>query len=265
MNFMATELERSRKALASTTRRLEQELEIASNIQTSILPRMLEVKRLEIAAKMVPATEVGGDYYDVLPVDDGCWIGIGDVAGHGVTAGLVMMMMQSVVAAMTRNQPMAAPKDVVSLLNAILYENIRHRLATDSHVTATLLRYTSDGKVVFAGRHEDLIVYRAATQRCERIATPGMWLGIERDIRDGTFDSELALADGDMLVLYTDGVIEARDAGKREFGDDRLCDVIERHRGESVDRILDQVVTAVQAWTAQQRDDVTLVVMRYRA
>jgi sigma-B regulation protein RsbU (phosphoserine phosphatase) len=265
MNYMAVELERSRVQLASTTKRLEQEMEIASKIQTSILPKMIEVKRLEIAAKMVPATEVGGDYYDVLPVDDGCWIGIGDVAGHGVTAGLVMMMMQSVVAAVTRNQPTAAPKDVVSLLNAILYENIRHRLATDSHVTATLLRYTCDGKIVFAGRHEDLIIYRAATKSCERVATTGMWLGIERDLKAGTVDIELALADGDVLVLYTDGVLEARDAGRQEFGEDRLCSVIERHGTEPVDRIVDGVVTAVQEFAVQQRDDVTLVVMRYHA
>ncbi len=64
-------------------------------MQTSILPRKFAVPGLEISAKMIPASEVGGDYYDVIPVDDGCWIAIGDVSGHGLDAGLVMLMLQS--------------------------------------------------------------------------------------------------------------------------------------------------------------------------
>ena len=85
--------------------RLEKEMEIAARIQTSILPRDVSVAGLEIAAAMQPATEVGGDYYDVVPVDDGCWLGIGDVAGHGLGTGLVMLMMQSGIGALARKLP----------------------------------------------------------------------------------------------------------------------------------------------------------------
>src|SRR6185369_14179735 len=80
MNAMVEEIDRSRRSLAEK-KRLERELEIASRIQTSILPKSYDVAGLEIAARMIPASEVGGDYYDVFTVGDGCWVGIGDVAG----------------------------------------------------------------------------------------------------------------------------------------------------------------------------------------
>src|SRR5262249_11742848 len=134
MNRMVSELERSREEL-SHKERLEQEMEIAERIQTSILPRRLEAPGLEGAGVLRPATEVGGAYSDFLPHDGGCWIGIGDVAGHGLTAGLVMLMVQSIVAALTRVRRDATPADVVCILNEVLYDNIRHRLANDEHVT----------------------------------------------------------------------------------------------------------------------------------
>src|SRR5499427_5838204 len=87
--------------------RLELEMEIASKIQTAILPNITPraVRGLEIAARMRRATEVGGDYYDVLPTEDGCWLGIGDVAGHGLPAGIIMLTIQSAIAALTQDRP----------------------------------------------------------------------------------------------------------------------------------------------------------------
>src|SRR5262252_1055280 len=85
--------------------RLAEELEIAARIQATMLPRISRVAGLEIAAVMVPSAEVGGDYYDIIPTKGGCWIGIGDVAGHGLKSGLVMMMIQSILATLVRHEP----------------------------------------------------------------------------------------------------------------------------------------------------------------
>ena len=128
---------------------------------------------LEIAAAMHAATEVGGDYYDVVPVDDGCWLGIGDVAGHGLGTGLVMLMMQSGIGALARKMPDAAPRDLLLALNTMLVENVRERLGQREHATLTLIRYRRDGSLTFAGAHEEMLIRRAATGRCERIETPG--------------------------------------------------------------------------------------------
>jgi serine phosphatase RsbU (regulator of sigma subunit) len=262
MNRMVREIAEGRTQLAKKAR-LEKEMEIAARIQTSILPRKLEVRGLDLAASMVPADEVGGDYYDVLPVEDGCWIGIGDVAGHGLTAGLEMMMIQTAVAALVRADPGAKPSTIAQTVNRILYDNIRERLQRDEHATFSLLRYHSDGRIVFAGAHEEMLIVRARGGPCERIETPGTWLGAIRNIERVTVDTGLVLERGDVLVLYTDGAIEAQDAKGQPFGLDRLCDAIERARGESVQAMRDAAARAIDAWTKTQADDVTLVVVRY--
>ncbi|MCA9720766.1 MAG: SpoIIE family protein phosphatase, partial [Myxococcales bacterium] len=227
MNQMAGELAESRKQLAGKER-LERELEIAERIQTSILPRAPEVNGYAIASEMTTASEVGGDYFDVLPAGDRCWIGIGDVAGHGLKAGLVMLMVQSCVAALVREQPTASPADHVRALNRVLVDNIRERLEQDEHVTFSLLRIETDGRVVYAGAHEEMIVCRAATGACELIPTPGTWLGVDPNIDLVTRDSELRLEDGDLLLLYTDGLTEARSPAREMFGVQRLADALAR-------------------------------------
>jgi phosphoserine phosphatase RsbU/P len=263
MNTMVEELARSRRSLAEK-QRLERELEIASRIQTSILPKRYDVAGLEIAARMIPASEVGGDYYDVLAMGDGCWLGIGDVAGHGLSAGLEMLMVQSVIAALVRHAPRASPSDHVRVLNGVLYDNIRERLGQDEHITLTLMRY-ENGVVTFAGAHEEILVARAAGGACEHIQTPGTWLGGMRDVSKVTRDSKLELGVGDVMVLYTDGITEAKNKQGKMFGDERLSKVIEDNRGEPVAVMRDRVIEAVQAWQAVQDDDISLVVIRRRA
>ena len=244
--------------------RLERELEIATHIQTSILPRDLQVENLEIAAAMVPATEVGGDYYDVLPGSGGCWLGIGDVAGHGLRPGLVMMMLQSIVAALGRDDFNAAPRDMLQVVNAVLYDNVRNRLGQDEHATLTLIRYFANGELVFAGAHEDLLVFRANTGKCERLATLGTWVGATRDIADATEDQHARLDDGDVLVLFTDGVIEAADAAGQHYGIERLCTELERCGQAPVAEIRDHLLASVRSYLNVQDDDIALLVARHR-
>ena len=244
--------------------RLESELEIATRIQTSILPRDLRVENLEIAATMVPATEVGGDYYDVLPGPGGCWLGIGDVAGHGLRPGLVMMMLQSIVAALSRDDFNAAPAAMLQVVNAVLYDNVRNRLAQDEHATLTLIRYFENGALVFAGAHEDLVILRAATGRCECIPTLGTWVGATEDIATATEEQHAQLEEGDVLLLYTDGVIEAANAAGEHYGIERLIAELEAAGGESVPVIRDRLLTSVQRFLAVQDDDIALLVARYK-
>jgi serine phosphatase RsbU (regulator of sigma subunit) len=242
--------------------RLSQELEIATRIQTSILPKNLQVEGLEIAAGMLPATEVGGDYYDVLPVPGGAWLGIGDVAGHGLRPGLVMVMLQSIVAAVVSHSPEIAPSEMVQIVNRVLYENVRQRLHQDEHATLSLMRYQRSGRVSFAGAHEDIVVYRTRTRRCETIVTPGTWVAATRDIAQVTVDSSLELARGDVLLLYTDGVIEAANAAGEPFGLERLCWELERMGAESIEAMRDQLLGRVTEWVLEQRDDIALLVAR---
>jgi sigma-B regulation protein RsbU (phosphoserine phosphatase) len=242
--------------------RLRKEIDLAQHIQSSILPRTLDVGGLKIAARMVPASEVGGNYYDVLPIADGCWIGIGDVAGHGLDAGLIMLMIQFGVAALVARDPASSPGDVLCTLNEVLFENIHSRLMRDDHATLTLLRYRRDGSVAFAGAHEEVIVFRAQEGRCEVVRTPGTWVGGRRDIRRGTVESSLRLAKGDVMLLHTDGVTEIRNSRGEEFGLQRLCAELERVKGEAPQAIVDHLVQVVGSW-GEADDDVSLLAFRY--
>jgi serine phosphatase RsbU (regulator of sigma subunit) len=255
----ATKRERAERS------RLEHEIELAARIQVGILPKERRVSRLEVSTAMIPATEVGGDYFDVLPFEGGCWLGIGDVAGHGLHAGLMMLMIQSIVSAVTHNHPTASPADVWNVLNAVLHDNVRARLERDEHATLTLIRYDESGRLVYAGAHEDIVIYRAAERRCELLRTRGIWAGMTLDITPGTtVDDVCQLQPGDTVVLLTDGVTEAATATREMFGIQRLCRALEAAADRSVDEVRDHILAEVRGFMAVQADDLTLVVLRYR-
>ncbi len=262
MDRMAAEIDQSRQALLEKDR-LAREMEIAARIQTSILPRNMSVAGLELSAKMLPATEVGGDYYDVLPVERGCWIAVGDASGHGLTAGLVMMMVQAGVASLVRAQPDASPKHVVRTLNRVLFENIHDRLEAERHMTLSLLRYDGGGKFRVAGAHMDAIVWRAATQSTEMLATQGTFLAITDDIDHVNVEQDWTLERGDLLILLTDGVTEAEDSGGKAFGYEGVVEVIEPRATKPVRDIQTAVLDAVSKHSPTLADDCTIMVLRY--
>jgi DNA-binding LacI/PurR family transcriptional regulator/serine phosphatase RsbU (regulator of sigma subunit) len=242
--------------------RLEKEMEIAARIQTTIVPKTIDVPGLDVAVAMIPATEVGGDYYDVVPYDGGCWFGIGDVAGHGLQTGLVMLMIQSVVAALVRRNPLAAPGDVLAVLNAVMHDNVHRRMHQDEHATLTLLRYDGGGRFVYAGAHEDIIVHRGSRGPCECLETRGPWVGAFPDVRRMLVETSLRVEVGDLVVLYTDGITEAKDGRGVQFGLERVCAIVERLADRPVEVIRDQLIEAVRSWTAAQEDDMSVVVVR---
>jgi sigma-B regulation protein RsbU (phosphoserine phosphatase) len=199
----------------------------------------------------------------VIETPGGAWFGIGDVAGHGLTTGLVMLMIRSMVASLVEKSPDARPSELLETLNPVLYSSVRKRLGRDEHATLTLLRYEASGRITFAGAHEELIVWRAQTGKLELIPTPGTWVGATAEIGDGFVDSELALSKGDLLVLYSDGAIEGTNAAGEQYGIERLMAELERRTdlpaGEICLGLLDEVTDFMQ----HQHDDVTLVVVRY--
>ena len=245
--------------------RLREESRVAAHIQTAMSPTSPEVPGLEVAAVMLPAAEAGGDYYDVLPTPDGAWLGIGDVAGHGLGAGMIMLMVQSMVASLARVVPELKPSAMVTILNEALFDNVHHRLGRTEYVTLTVLRYLRDGNVEFCGAHEDIILWRASTGRCETISPPGLWVGAIPSIREISKDAALKLEDGDLLVLYSDGLTEARNAHHEQFSLERLVAAVEQLGSQPVRSIRDRLLELVENWCTAFDDDRTLLVARYRA
>jgi len=117
---------------------------------------------------------------------------------------------------------------------------------------------------VLAGAHEDIVVYKKALGRCQVIPTQGLWAGITQDLPpDPTPESEFRLEPGDVMVLYTDGIVEAMDAAGVQFGLHRLCQLVERYGNQPVADICEHINRTVLAHMHEQRDDLTLLVTRY--
>lgn len=239
----------------------ERELAIAQHIQRALLPTQHDIRGYDISTVMHTAAEVGGDYYDVRPAPDGCWIGIGDVSGHGLSSGLVMLMVQTTVASLTLDDTHSV-EHVVDRVNRVVFDNVRRRLKATDYVTFALTRLHADGRFALAGRHEPTLVWRAATKTCERLDPDGIWLGIKPSILGGTRTATGRLAPGDMLVFHTDGLTEARGATGR-YGLERLQAAVEKHAGTSARELRQAIEHDVAAFSPTFDDDAALVVVRY--
>ncbi|WP_394827726.1 SpoIIE family protein phosphatase [Pendulispora albinea] len=269
------ELEESRRRLAEKEA-LERELAIARTIQVSLVPQTLPLKGLDAAAKMLPAEEVGGDYYDVFQAAGVDWLLIGDVSGHGVTAGLIMMMVQTAVRTAVLNasslpgaEPGAgalSPSRVLNMVNTAIFGNLQ-RIDKNQYMTLTAFRV--EGRTfTYAGRHQDVIIYRAATGTIETIETDGMWLGILDDISKLLEDKTFHIDEGDVVLLYTDGLTEAKKDG-RFLGLEGLCAMLDRavgkegnggKEGKRSQAIMESILDEAKGY--EFKDDVSLVVVR---
>jgi sigma-B regulation protein RsbU (phosphoserine phosphatase) len=247
--------------------RLGAELAVARQIQMMVLPKPFELEAipgLEIAAYMRPADEVGGDYYDVLQNGSRVKIGIGDVTGHGLESGVLMLMVQSVARALQETNE-GDPHQFLDRLNRAIYKNIE-RTNTDKHLSLAFLDF-EDERVTLSGQHEDVLVVRA-DGGVERIDTLdlGMPVGLENDISQFIATRDILFGSGDVIVLHTDGVTEAEDQDRRLFGFERLCQSARKRQGKSAEEIKTGIIEDLMAHIGIQKihDDITLVIIRHR-
>lgn len=253
--------------------RLGTELEVSRRIQQMVLPTLGELERipgLDVAAYMEPATEVGGDYYDILQGDDGqVRIGIGDVTGHGLESGVVMLMTQSAVRTLVTSQEPDAVR-TLDILNRTIYHNTQ-RMGCDKNLTLALLDYrpggtdTAAGHLRVSGQHESVIVVRRdGTVELVDTVDLGMPLGLVDDIGAFVAETDITLQSGDTVVLYTDGITEAADPHHNLYGLERLCEVVQAQAGRSAAAIKDAVIADVKRHVGTQPlyDDLTLIVMK---
>ena len=240
------------------------EMDLAKKIQTVLLPETKRVGRYEVAAAMVAADSVGGDYYDVVEAGDRDWIMIGDVSGHGVTAGLIMMMIQTAVRTIVLNARQRgeelSPALVLSRANTAVRGNLQ-RISDGQYMTITALEL-SGGRVRYSGLHQDILVHRAANDTVQRIATHGVWLGLVDDISDLLENDTIELQEGDTILLYTDGITEMR-LGEGRLGTAGLTSRFHAlaSRARDPKTIVDSLLQEIGG--RADSDDVTLMALRY--
>ncbi len=247
--------------------RLNAELDVTRRLQQMMLPKekeLVEIEGLEIAGFMQPADEVGGDYYDVLENNGLVKIGIGDVTGHGLESGVLMIMVQTAVRTLIENNE-TDPKKFLDVLNRTIYKNVR-RMDSDKNLTLCLMDY-DEGKLSLSGQHEEIIVVRSGGE-IERIDTIdlGFPLGLEETIADFVFQIQIQLNAGDVVVLYTDGITEAENELGVQYGLERLCEIVRHNWQRSAKEVRQLVIEDLQRHINQHRvyDDITLVVLKQK-
>ena len=241
--------------------RVKAEIDAANRIQAALLP--LETPRLAgatVASHYRAATEIGGDYFDFLEQPTGeIGIAFGDVAGHGLTSGIVMSMAKA--ALLVQVDYDSSPRAVLDVLNHIVIRTAPKRMMMTFFFglldpTTQTLRFSSAG-------HLDPYVYRAATRKVESLSSWGFPLGIRR--REPFREHEVSFDDGDRLILYSDGLIEAVDDDGEPFGFERFERTILANGGESADELKKSLLNAVKKFTRNRppEDDQTLVVVAF--
>ncbi|MDB6174028.1 MAG: response regulator receiver modulated serine phosphatase [Chthoniobacteraceae bacterium] len=246
--------------------RMGAELDVTRRLQMLTLPKEEELRdaadQLQIAAIVKPANEVGGDYYDVIRDKNNVRIAIGDVTGHGLESGMVMLMAQTAMRTLI-DAGIKEPTAVLPAVNRTLYRQIA-RIGCDRNMTLALIDY-HNGQVTVCGQHEELIVVRANGE-VERVDTCalGFYVGMIEHIDDMVATAELQLQPGDLLVLYTDGIPEAAAPDGSLYGLDRLCNIVRDARTQSAQQIKDLVISDVESYIGTQTifDDITLVICK---
>ena len=241
-----------------------QDLARAREIQQGMLPDgQLLTDHLEIGGVCTPASEVGGDFFDYLcPGDDAVGVMIGDVTGHGFYTGLFVAMAKSCLH--TQVQLSFEPPDVMAAMRRTLNLSIQRRLLMSCcyvlfESRARRLQYANAG-------HPYPYLYRRSDQALQRLEALDPILGALDANAGGFAVQSLEWQPGDLLVMYTDGITEARNAGGRMFGHQALEACIAEHFEGSADSIKEGILAAVSAHACDSRqdDDLTLVVIRAR-
>lgn len=241
----------------------QHELDIARQIQLSLLPKApLSLPNVQVFGVCLPASHVGGDYFDYFRVGEYLDIVIADVAGHSVGSALIMAEARSslkAAARRTKNEAEHGPGETLRALNELLHEDLDR---ADSFISLFYLRYdprTRHLRYASAGHNPPLLL-RAGAPACEPLDADGMVVGVMREVE---FEEVgLDLTPGDRLLLYTDGIVEARGADGDFFGTHRLCRLFASLRELPPRQVVERIQAELSAFGGESacEDDVTLIV-----
>jgi sigma-B regulation protein RsbU (phosphoserine phosphatase) len=239
--------------------RMQEDVRLASVIQSELLPRQAPATPgYEIAGRSIPAQQVGGDYFDFIPIDDQrIAICLGDVSGKGLPASLLMANLQATLRGQTLIDMPA--DECVRRSNMLLFRS------TDPEKFATLfygvLDLSSHSLTYSNAGHENPFLFNGSTNAL-RLEAGGTVLGV---LETFAYESDVVkLEPGSTLVIFSDGITEAFDAGGAQFGEAALREVLEAHQHQRAEELIDRIVEAVRmhAAGAAQADDLTLVVVK---
>jgi sigma-B regulation protein RsbU (phosphoserine phosphatase) len=244
-------------------RQLENELELSQVIQRGLLPQHVpSIPRYDIAAFSRPAQIVTGDYFDFLQFEDGTYgFVIADVSGHGVSAGMLMGSLQTVFHTLTPETD--SPVDVLNRINRLYIHNINFSTFVTIFFakldpTSRMLSYANAG-------HNPPLLYRGSTNEISWLKPTGAAIGLI-DIPHTRLENN-QLTEGDTLLLYTDGIIEALNSdGDQQYGYDRLAEIVQQNDGLPANELVQKIRQSLSEFTQGNllADDITLIVCKVK-
>jgi sigma-B regulation protein RsbU (phosphoserine phosphatase) len=252
---------REAQARLLARQRLQQEVELAMEIQRSLLPHHVpDLGGYDFAATARAARYVSGDFYDFAGLSpDTCHIIVADIAGKGVPAALLSSGARTLFRAQAQHK--TSPAAILNGVSRALYEDLEH---ADTFITAFAARLDArHGRLTYANAgHTETVWWREAQQESQPLGATGMPLGIDRALP--VEEAEIVLRPGDIVLFYTDGVTEAANADSELFGLQRLIDLVAQHSHRTAEELLQAIGGAVESFQAGAplSDDVTLVVLK---
>ena len=250
---------RQKEAALLENARVTRDLELAKQIQLSLLPDSPpRMQGVQIACRCTPATHVGGDYYDFFQRgEDQLDFVMADVSGHSVGAALIMVETRSVLRA--QMQATMTNREILRVLNDLLYDDLTR---AELFITMFCGKYDGASRTLsYAnGGHTRPLLFRHG--RWQELDAEGLILGVKQDV---LFEEKsLLLEPGDLLFVYTDGIIEAEGAERDMFGVERLCGIISQMLDREPESVIDRIMAEVTAFSSPYplQDDISMVVMK---
>jgi len=243
---------------------LKRELEIASQVQLGLLPKIIPtISRYEVVGISEPALESGGDYFDYIPLaNDKIGIAIGDVSGKGVGAAIYMTLTKGILQAHAEEE--TSPSTVLYKVNRLLYRTIEKQSFVS--MIYGVIDYNSNTITHSRAGHNPAMLFKSADGSVSEITPKGMALGLDDGVLFAKYLEEATtiVEPDDVVLLYTDGVTEARNESGEEYGTHRLTTFLKKHADRSSERFIELLLKDIKSFTGlfPQVDDITLLVIK---
>jgi sigma-B regulation protein RsbU (phosphoserine phosphatase) len=252
----------SKQLLPADLARLTLEMDLARQVQFSLLPKNPpSIPGLDLSSFFQPASHVGGDFYDfIVNPDQSLTFFVGDVSGNGMPAAMLMTMTRAILRAETNSPVVPTPEDILQNANARLLADF---VQAGMFVTVFVGRYYPINKeLVFANAGHSAVIFRPVHGRSRLLQADGPPLGIQE--KSLSKDHRVFLTEGDLLVVTTDGLYEARNSQNKSFGVQRLLNLVQRLNGQSAIEFSNTLLETVGQFSGYepQTDDQTIMILR---